>query len=124
MHHQSQELFLAKVKAIVKGPHASMLNELIFILGNPLNNCRNGPDDGPMGALRQIIHYIYQNFTDDYGARLGDVRMPTPVLRRRNMAVPSMVRGWPRCCNSDPGSVDRVTDGGKLLGGRPKRPAP
>ena len=65
MHHQSQELFLAKVKAIAKGPHGSMLNELIFILGNPLNNCRNGPENGPVGALRQIIHYIYQNFTDD-----------------------------------------------------------
>jgi hypothetical protein len=71
MHHQSQELFLAKVKAIVKGPHASMLNELIFILDNPVNNCRNGPDDGPMGALRQIIHYIYQNFTDDMDRGLG-----------------------------------------------------
>lgn len=71
MHHQPQELFLAKVKAVAKGPHASMLNELIFILGNPLKNCRNGPDDGPLGALRQIIHYIYLNFTDDLERGLG-----------------------------------------------------
>jgi hypothetical protein len=71
MHHQSQELLLAKVKAVAKGQHASMLNELIFILDNPVNNCRNGPDDGPIGALRQIIHHIYQTFTDDKARGLG-----------------------------------------------------
>lgn len=79
MHHQSQELFLARVKAIAKGPHASMLNELIFILANPLNNCRNGPDDGPLGALQQIIHYIYQNFTDDLEQDSGCTHAPTYV---------------------------------------------
>jgi len=71
MDNQPQELFLAKVRAIAKGPHASMLNELIFILGNPLKNCPNRPDNGPLGALRQIIHYIYQNFTDDLERGLG-----------------------------------------------------
>jgi hypothetical protein len=65
MPHQHQELFLAKVKAIAKGPHAPLLNELIFILSNPLNNCPNGPNDGPLGALRKIIHHVYLDFKDN-----------------------------------------------------------
>jgi hypothetical protein len=84
MYHQSQELFLAKVKAIAKGPHASMLNELLFILGNPLNNCPNGADDGPMGALRQIIHYIYLNFTDDLERGLGCTYAQTCVSSQKH----------------------------------------
>jgi hypothetical protein len=84
MHHQPPELFLAKVKAIAKGPHASMLNELIFILGNPLNNCPNGPDDGPLGALRQIIHYIYLNFTDELERDLGCIYAHTCVSSQKH----------------------------------------
>lgn len=88
MAHPPQELFLAKVKAIAKGPHASMLNELIFILANPLNNCRNGPENGPLGALGQIIHYIYVNFTDDLKRGLGCTDARTcPPSRKQGCTV-------------------------------------
>jgi len=42
-----------------------MLHELIFILGNPLHNCPHGPNDGPLGALREIIHHIYLDIKDN-----------------------------------------------------------
>jgi len=71
MHHPPQELFLAKVKAIAKGPHGPMLKELIFILGNPLNSCPLGPHDGPLGALQKIIHHVYLDFKDDLERGLG-----------------------------------------------------
>ena len=71
MQEQPPELFLAKVKAIAKGPHAPMFNELIFLLGNPLSKCPNGPHDGALGALGEIIHHVYQVLRDDLDQGAG-----------------------------------------------------
>jgi hypothetical protein len=64
MSYQEQELYFAKIKAIAKGVHGPLLAELIYILDNPAPNCPNGLNDGPLGALRQIIHHVYLDFKD------------------------------------------------------------
>jgi hypothetical protein len=84
MYQQPPELYLAKVKAIAKGPHASMLNELIFILSNPLNNCPLGPHDGPLGALEKIIHHVYLDFKDNVERGVGCTYAPTCVSSQRH----------------------------------------
>jgi hypothetical protein len=89
MHHQPSELFMAKVKAIAQGQQASMLNELIFILGNPLNNCPNGPHDGPLDALRQIIHHVYLDFKDNLEQGSGCTYAYTCVSSQKHGCTPN-----------------------------------
>jgi hypothetical protein len=71
MEPLENKLMLAKVNVIGRGPHTSMLHELIFILSNPVVSCPHGPTDGPLGALGQIIHSIYLDYQANLNRRRG-----------------------------------------------------
>jgi hypothetical protein len=96
MEPLEDKLLLAKVKAIGRGPHAAMLDELLFILSNPVVSCPHGPTDGPLGALSQIIHSVYV----DYQANLN---------RRRGCSYSRTCLSAPRLgCQIDDLSQDKV----------------
>jgi hypothetical protein len=59
-----RDLLVAKVKAVARGPQAQMLNHLLYILGQPLENCPVGFSDGPLKVLREVLATIYEDFKD------------------------------------------------------------